>query len=81
MNDVQPIIATYCYQCHGDGGIEQAFFDYTTYNGVYSNRTEIERQVFACLMPPSDASPVPPMPTMAERETLLAWLVCNAPNN
>jgi hypothetical protein len=77
QNDVQPIIASRCYGCHGDGGIEQPVFDYSTYQGVYKNRSPILDDVYACRMPLPDASP----PTTAERETLLAWLVCGAPNN
>ena len=80
--DVQPLIATYCFQCHGDGGIEQAKLDYTTYAGVFMNRAEIITQVYECMMPPSDASP-PPMayPNADQRETIVSWVACGAPNN
>ena len=35
-------------------------------------------QVYACAMPPSDAGVTL---SLEEREALLGWLVCNAPNN
>jgi hypothetical protein len=38
-------------------------------------------QVYQCLMPPLDASPPPPRPGAAERETIVAWIACGAPNN
>jgi hypothetical protein len=80
-NDVQPLIATYCLACHGDGGIEQSQFDYTTYQGVYKNRAAMVTQVYQCQMPPPDASlPAPPL-TADQRETIVAWLACGAPNN
>ncbi len=80
-NDVEPLIVTYCDQCHGDGGIEQSQFDYTTYAGVYKNRAEMLTQVYQCQMPPSDASPPAVMPSTQDRQTLVSWLACNAPNN
>jgi cytochrome c553 len=80
-NDVQPILATYCLRCHGDGGVEQSQFDYTTYAGVYEHRSIMLTQVYQCQMPPSDASPPAVMPTTHDRQTLVSWLACNAPDN
>ena len=78
--DVQPLIATYCFQCHGEGGIEQSQFDYTTYAGVYKNRAEMLTQVYECAMPPYDASPpTAAFPSAQDRQTLVAWLACGAP--
>jgi hypothetical protein len=34
-------------------------------------------EVYACQMPPVDADPL----SATERQALLAWLVCGAPNN
>jgi hypothetical protein len=34
-------------------------------------------QVYACNMPPGSAA----QPTVQEREALLGWLVCGAPQN
>ena len=81
QNDVQPIISGYCFPCHGDGGIEQSMFDYTSYSGVYKARASILTQVYQCQMPPSDASPPAPMPPADVRQTLISWLACGAPNN
>lgn len=80
-NDVQPLIATYCLTCHGDGGIEQSRFDYTTYQGVYKARAAMVTQVYQCQMPPLDASPPSPPLTADQRETIVAWLACGAPQN
>jgi len=77
MTDVEPIIDARCNACHGVGGIEQSVFDFSTYTGVHKSFGSILGQVNACLMPPPDAGALLP----AERQTLLAWLVCAAPNN
>ena len=74
--DVAPIFARRCVVCHSEGGVE-AERDYTTYDRIHQLRTDILTQVYACRMPPADAA----APTLAERETLLGWLVCGAPNN
>ncbi len=52
-------------------------FDYSTYAGVHANFGAMLSTLAACLMPPPDAG----QPTLAEREALLAWLVCAAPDN
>jgi hypothetical protein len=38
---------------------------------------DIESMVFTCRMPPADQ----PQPTPAERQALLGWIVCEAPDN
>jgi hypothetical protein len=80
-SDVRPLITKYCLACHGEGGVEVAMFNYTTYQGITLHVAQMVTQVYQCAMPPLDASPIPPMPTVAERETLLEWIACGAPNN
>jgi hypothetical protein len=75
--DVQPIITTYCVSCHSPGGQAPSQFDYTTFAGVHQNSTEILTQVIQCLMPQPGASPMP----AADRQTLVGWAACGAPNN
>lgn len=75
--DIQPILATRCLGCHGDGGVAQSIHDYTTYAGVLANRSAILDQVYVCAMPPPNAG----APTTGERQKLLAWLVCGAPDD
>jgi hypothetical protein len=75
--DVWPIIEARCNGCHGEGGIEQPKFDYTTYRGVFNARGEILFRVGQCTMPLADAA----QPTPGERGTLLAWVECDAPND
>ncbi len=81
QNDVQPLIVTYCLTCHSDGGVAPATFDYTSYTGVYRNRAEMLTQIYQCLMPLVDAAPPAPQPSSAERQTIVSWLVCGAPDN
>jgi cytochrome c551/c552 len=82
--DVQPLIQTYCVTCHSPGpqGIGEMFADLTSYAGAFKARAEITSQVYHCWMPNQDASsPPPPLLTSAQRETIVAWVACNAPNN
>jgi hypothetical protein len=79
--DVQPLIQTYCIMCHSPGGTGISSADLTTYANVYAHRAAVLHQVFTCLMPKADASPPPPMLSQAQRETIVAWTACNAPDN
>jgi uncharacterized membrane protein len=74
--DVAPVLANYCASCHAAGG-EQSDKPLDTYQGASSLVTNMENQIAGCSMPPSSDA----QPTAAERETVLAWIVCGAPNN
>ncbi len=76
--DVDPIIVTYCNACHGEGGIEQPLYDYTSYTGVYKARSSIATFVSDCRMPPADAGL---FPSDEQRQTLLQWIACGAPDD
>jgi hypothetical protein len=77
MNDVQGIIDHRCSPCHFPGGIEYPKWDFSIYANVRQSFGSILSNVYACNMPPADAAP----PTPEERQMLLAWLVCAAPDN
>ncbi|HLK37043.1 MAG TPA: hypothetical protein VKU41_09865 [Polyangiaceae bacterium] len=74
--EVQPIINDRCVPCHSPTGVESVL-NYTSYQGVFVRYPEMRDQLYQCVMPPSTAA----QPTEAERETLLTWFVCGAPNN
>lgn len=78
---IEGLVATYCLRCHGEGGIEVSAFDFSTYTKVHAQFTAMITQVNECTMPPWDASPPADQPTPAERQALLSWLACAAPNN
>jgi uncharacterized membrane protein len=73
--DIQPIIASRCYGCHGPGGVETSSINLTTYQKVTEN--DLIGQVGECLMPPPDAGQL----TTEERTTLFEWLECGKPQN
>jgi hypothetical protein len=75
-SDVSTLITSYCVPCHRAGGLA-ADRQFGTYSGVFKNRTDMLSRLAKCEMPPSCAA----QPTATERAALLAWLVCNAPNN
>jgi hypothetical protein len=75
-HDVAPLIQAHCLACHAPGG-QSADKPLGTYNAVFSRRGEVLNQVYACVMPPAGQ----PSLSSTERQTLLSWLVCGAPNN
>jgi hypothetical protein len=79
--DVEPLIQSYCVMCHEPGGTGESLADLTTYTNVVRVRAEITYQVSTCQMPNQDASPPPPQLTTAQRETIVSWIGCKAPNN
>ncbi len=76
-SDVAPIIAARCYPCHAPGGVAASKHELSSYDRVFAQRSAVLNQVYACAMPPKDAAP----PAASERQKLLGWLVCKAPNN
>jgi hypothetical protein len=82
-NDVYPnVFAQVCNSCHSLGGQEPSM-PFSTYQQIYGKNgaeaQEIFNQVFeSCLMPPSNATE--PF-SMSERQTLLEWLACGAPDD
>jgi hypothetical protein len=76
--DVAPVVARVCgMKCHAPGGIAQNR-PLTDYASVVALGDAILNQVSVCNMPPADADPAL---GEADRATLLAWIVCGAPNN
>jgi hypothetical protein len=71
------IIQTECAPCHYAGSTI-AKFDFSTYAGVSTNAGAFLGQLYSCHMPPPDSGL---SVSLNEREELLAWLVCGAPNN
>jgi hypothetical protein len=71
--DAEPAIARACLACHGGQG--PASIVLSTWDDVSAHRREVLSQVYACRMPPDDAPPL----SADDRATLLAWLVCGAP--
>jgi hypothetical protein len=76
--EVSAIIQTYCVGCHGPGG-QEANRPFGTWSDIDSHAYAgpMQRQLLACQMPPADA----PQPSDQDKETLIAWLTCGAPNN
>lgn len=74
--DVAPILQKYCTSCHSPTGV-QASEPFDTHAGVAAHADHMKAEVGGCEMPPAGSI----APTDAERETILAWLVCGAPDN
>ena len=76
--EVSAIIQTFCVGCHGPGG-QESIRPFATYANISMNNYAgpMQRQLLGCLMPPADA----PQPTAEQKQTLVGWLTCGAPNN
>jgi len=78
MGDVEPIIQSKCVTCHAPGGLEAKtpLLDYQQVKAA-ADFQMMYLQVVTCRMPRAPSAPLPP----DERQILLAWLFCGAPNN
>jgi hypothetical protein len=74
--DVAPLFVATCQNCHAPGG-QQAMLPFTTYDEIVGSDLRIIPQVAACRMP---LPPVAPL-TDAQRQTILEWFGCGAPND
>ena len=74
---VQAIYRAKCQDCHAPGGTE-ATKPFTTLAQIKAEPlSTMLGQVYNCVMPQAGA----PQLTADERQALLAWLVCEEPNN
>jgi hypothetical protein len=72
---IAPLLKAKCDLCHVPGGLSTPYLQ--TYDEVYTARSAVLDQVYACKMPPLG---YPPLST-TERVELLGWLVCGAPDD
>jgi hypothetical protein len=72
---IAPLLAGRCVSCHAPGGPSVHYLQ--TYAEVSALAGPVLDQVYACKMPPEGSPPF----TEAEREQLLGWLVCGAPDD
>jgi mono/diheme cytochrome c family protein len=72
---VEPIFQNNCVGCHSPAGGEG--FDLVTYPEVYNQAGAMVSWISECSMPPPSYPPL----TTAQRQTLLDWLACGAPDN
>jgi len=74
--DVAPIVQADCLPCHFTGNTYSSQV-FETPKQLHDNRQLAETQLYRCQMPPADGGTIDTM----DRETLLAWLACGAPDN
>jgi len=76
--EVSALIGHYCVGCHGPGG-QESNRPFTSWQEINANSYAgpMQRQLLSCLMPPADA----PQPTADQKQTMVDWLTCGAPNN
>jgi hypothetical protein len=76
-DDIAPIFERRCFECHADAGSAASAKNFSDYDHVFAQRSAILNNVYACKMPKKPAAPLAP----EDRQKLLLWLKCNAPNN
>jgi hypothetical protein len=74
--EVAPIMEQRCGGCHYPGNTQSGDV-FADYGDVYSRRQTVLTRIYTCAMPPEGA----PAPSVEERQTLLRWFVCGAPEN
>ena len=80
---VEEIATLTCFvsACHGPQGKAGPKFVMTNYAGLVGLRTTAITQVNSCAMPNADAGVPEPTLDPSDRQALLSWLVCGAPDN
>ena len=75
-DDIAPLVDDRCGGCHyqGNRNSKQVL---ETYDDLHSSVSVIEKEVYGCAMPPQGE----PVLSAEERQRLLRWLVCGAPDN
>jgi hypothetical protein len=73
---VQPLLNKYCAICHYPN-TTIAKDDLSTYANVFADRGSCLDQTYSCAMPPATSIQMAP----DERQTVLEWFVCGAPDN
>jgi hypothetical protein len=74
---IAPLVAERCTPCHEPGG--QSAHYLRSYDEVFALRGPVLDQVYACKMPPTGLGYAPLSET--ERQEVLGWLVCGAPDD
>jgi hypothetical protein len=76
-SDIAPIVEARCEHCHAPNN-DQGLWTLSDQESVNAWSDTILRQIRACAQPPPDSGY---SLTLAERQLLEAWLVCDAPDN
>jgi uncharacterized membrane protein len=74
--DIAPLVEAHCLSCHFAGNHNSSVV-LETQAQLNHQRGLAETQVYRCQMPPSDSEAL----STTDRELLLKWLVCGAPDN
>lgn len=76
-NDIKPIFDTKCANCHVTGTPSGAPWDFTTYQGIKDNTTEINNRALVIKDMPQGGPPL----SQTEIDLIKCWLDAGAPNN
>jgi hypothetical protein len=76
---IAPMFDQLCVACHKPGG--QSVHYLRNYAEVAALAGPVLDQVYACKMPPAASYSMYPPLTLTQREELLGWLVCGAPDD
>jgi hypothetical protein len=74
--EIAPILEQRCLGCHFPGNTQSGNV-LEDYADVFRQRQTVLSRIYSCVMPPAEAPPL----TSSERQALLEWFVCGAPDN
>ncbi|HEY1959159.1 MAG TPA: hypothetical protein VGH28_26275 [Polyangiaceae bacterium] len=74
--DVSPIVFEYCAGCHA-AGKSQSGLPLDSYGDLANAASKVQSKVSDCSMPPSNAA----QPSAEDRDAILQWIACGAPND
>ena len=77
VSDIVPILDSRCNNCH-DADLPEAPWPLHDYGDVLAWSTSIGGDLATCSMPPAGSATTLPE---AERQKILAWIVCGSPDN
>jgi hypothetical protein len=79
---VQPLFQSLCVICHAPGTTEGASRPMYDFTYVHANSGPLLDDIYDCHMPPwTDAGQPMFVITEQQRQIMLSWLACGAPNN
>jgi hypothetical protein len=70
---VRPVLERRCFACHSGDGEAAESHDFSRFETVRAQRSDIADEVSSCSMPP----PGKPQLSDAEASTLLKWIACS----
>ncbi len=74
MAEVEPLLAKRCFGCHSGDGPAAEEHDFSKFETLHAQASQVLDAVAACAMPPKTAPPL----ESTEADALMRWIACGA---